>query len=202
MRFKAIISLCKQAKTIILFSHKGTQWISDGNGMYPLYDMPVFDEESLCAACDITDAQAEKIHFKELKAPPEGIDVAAHTEDEVLVDRIDITLKIGSMLLIPYKSSIGAQFIDAAYLRPFADVEENMIDVYERKLPSGQSYFAFKAGMFLLGLIAPENVVNEKFCYLLQDLEEDCNLTLEAMRRKEAEEEEDDGQMSMEAPHE
>ena len=30
MRFKAVISLCKKAKQVVLCDHKGIQWIGDG----------------------------------------------------------------------------------------------------------------------------------------------------------------------------
>ena len=120
MKFKAAIALCKKAKQVILLEHKTVQWIGDGNALYAMYDMPKLDEGAICAVCDITDSQAEKIHFMEL-SNPKKISMANIEPEEVLLEQEALALKKGTLELLGYRTTTGMEFIDAAYMRPFGD---------------------------------------------------------------------------------
>ena len=194
MRFKAVISLCKKAKQVVLCDHKGVQWIGDGAALYAMYDMPKLDEGAICAVCDITDSQAEKIHFMEL-SNPKKISLANIEPEEVLLDQEALVLKKGTLELLGYRTTTGMEFIDAAYMRPFGNVESDLLDVYERRTPDGDPYFAVKAGLILLGIVTPVRVINDGFMEDLRRIADGCALTLEHEKTKAAE---DDGQMRME----
>ena len=191
MRFKSVISLCKKAKQVILYDHKGVQWIGDGAALYAMYDMPEMGEGAICAVCDISDSQADKILFKEFKGEPAGVSLELNTQDEVLLDQCEISLKTGGKELLAFGTSTGMEFVDAAYLRPFGDVESDYLEVYERRSPDGVLYFAVKTGLLLLGVITPERVITDRFVKDIQYLSRGCVTTLEHEKEKTADEDEE-----------
>lgn len=196
MKFKAAISLCKRAKQVILLEHESVQWIGDGSALYALYDMPELDEGAICAVCDISDSQAEKIKFMQMHSP-EKISLEHNDPGEVLLMPGPLAVKQGSLELLPYNTSTGVEFIDAAYMRPFGDVESDLLEVYERRTPDGDPYFAVKAGLILLGLIFPVQVIRDIFVEDLRWITEGCGVTLENEKKKKTAEE-DAEQMEME----
>ena len=48
MKIKKLIDLCKKRGCFYLFEDERVQWLSDGVALYPLYNVPEFDEETLC----------------------------------------------------------------------------------------------------------------------------------------------------------
>lgn len=64
MKIRKIIDICKKNGNIIIFESGKEQWISDGAAVFPMFNLPQFDEDSLCRTYDITDKQAAKIHFR------------------------------------------------------------------------------------------------------------------------------------------
>lgn len=57
MKIKKIIDICKKNGNIIIFEGGKEQWISDGAAVFPMFNLPQFDEDSLCKTYDITDKQ-------------------------------------------------------------------------------------------------------------------------------------------------
>ena len=186
MKFKAAIALCKRAKQVILCDHKGVQWIGDGSALYAMHDMPEMGEGAICAVCDISDSQADKILFKEFKGEPAAVSLELNAPDEVLLDQCDIALKTGGKELLAFGTSTGMEFVEAAYLRPFGDVERDYLEVYERRTPDGLPYFAVKTGILLLGLISPEKVITDRLVKDMNYLERGCVTTLENEKEKTA----------------
>ena len=64
MKIKKAFDICKKSKVICLFTDGTTQYLSDGNAVYPLAALPELDEDYICQLYDINDSQREKIHFK------------------------------------------------------------------------------------------------------------------------------------------
>ena len=187
MRFKAVISLCKKAKQVVLCDHKGIQWIGDGSALYAMYDMPEMGEGAICAVCDISDSQADKILFKEFKGEPAGVSLELNAPDEVLLDQCEIALKTGGKELLAFGTSTGMEFVEAAYLRPFGDVERDYLEVYERRTPGGLPYFAVKTGLLLLGIVFPVRVITDRFEKAMWELMKGVSMTLEHDKKQTAE---------------
>ena len=64
MKIRKIIDICKRSGHIFLFDTEREQWISDGCAVFPMFNLPRFDENSLYKTYDITDKQANKIIFR------------------------------------------------------------------------------------------------------------------------------------------
>ena len=188
MEIKKIINLCKKSGQLRIFENEGAQWISDGHAIYPLFGLPLFDEESICAAYDISGKKAEKMHISFDLKLPSNLDFSDDAEKEMQCTR-------GAPLfgaLVPITTSHGIEFIQNKYLSPFSDSDDNMLFIYERTTAAGGTYFAVKDGLMLVGIIAPYDCINEEFVKRLKDIALQCEITLEnkknAAEREDAEE--------------
>lgn len=64
MKIKSIAAICKKNKQVVLFnrySDSGTlsQYIGDGNAVYPISCLPELDEESILTIFDVPEKQRE-----------------------------------------------------------------------------------------------------------------------------------------------
>ena len=174
MEIKKIINLCKKSGALRIYENEGVQWISDGYALYPLFGLPLFDEESICAAYDISAKKAEKMHITFDLNLPANFDFRDDTAEETQCKR-------GSPIfggLIPITTSHGIEFIQSKYLLPFADHDDNMLYIFERTTAAGATYFAIKDGLMLAGLVMPYDCINEGFVNNLKDICEQCEIAL------------------------
>lgn len=174
MKIEKIINLCKRRGTLNIYENEGAQWITDGCALYPLFGLPLFDEDSICAAYDITGETAEKMNITFNKKMPSTLDYSDDAENETECAR-------GAAIfgaLVPITTSHGIEFIQSKYLSPFADSDDNMLRIYERRNAEGMTYFAVKDGLMLVGLIMPYDCIDEAFVKRLKDLAEQCEITL------------------------
>lgn len=64
MKIKKAFDICKKNKSIyISMTSEGEQWLSDGNAVYPIFELPLLNENYICKLYDINDAQRDKITF-------------------------------------------------------------------------------------------------------------------------------------------
>ena len=178
MKIKKIVDLCKKSGRCVFYNTDEGQWLSDGGAAYPLMNLPDFDSMSFCQTYDINDKAAEKIVFKQITGLPEGISFADTNEGEEISVRGKIAIFAGGKKLIPYQTSTGIAFVDQKYLAPLADIEDNLLELYERYTKSGQLYFAAKTGLLLVAVIFPVNIVEKQFVGLLKDLTKRCEAAL------------------------
>lgn len=178
MKIKKMIAICKQNKCITLFNSKDGQWLSDGHAVFPMYDLPVFDGDSICRTYDITEKQQSKIVFRFEATLPTALNFEDTVDDEQLLTNGDLILLDGGRKLIPYITESGIAFLDGKYLDVVSDYEESGIDVYARRNTYGNLYFAVKSGFILIGIILPEKVINNDFVKRIKNLSQMCEVAL------------------------
>ncbi len=183
MEIRKIINIFKKRDKISLFRGKGTQWISDGSAVYPLWKLPLFDEQSLVAAYDLPSTVMVKLH----DALPTTFDFsdAVTGEEQVFYEKIQLPIG-GNNSLISLATQQGVTFINKKYLDPIED--DGYISLWERKSESGESCIVVKRGMMLEAVIMP--VVHALKKEFLDELQE---LTGRLIGTYVAEEQEDDG---------
>ena len=160
MKIKAIESICKANKTILLGEAGGVQWISDGGGCYPLHGLPILDEGNVFTIFDIPEDKRNKFLFDLsgtfLKAP----DISDTVPGEQQLEQGKLALYVGGRVLIPLKTALGLVFINNKHLTPFND-SENGITLFERTDESEKTYIVVKDGFLLVGIIYPLNVITK-----------------------------------------
>lgn len=170
-----------------LFEDERAQWLSDGVALYPLYNIPGFDEETLCRTFDITEKQQEKIVFRHEMRLPSQYCFDDFTDGEVMCAQSPVIINGGSHGLIACKTSQGVMFLDRKYLVPLEDTAEGMLEIFERTTKDGQIYFAAKSGFMLLAVIMPYDAINETFVKQLKTLCEQCEVALFNKQSREQE---------------
>lgn len=178
MKIKKMIAICKQNKRITLFNCEDGQWISDGYAMFPMYDLPRFDGDSICRTYDITEKQQSKIAFRIEAGLPSSMDFSDIVDNERMIESGELILLDGGRKLVPYMTEQGIAFLDGKYLEVVADHEEAGISVYERADSDGNLYFAIKSGFVLIGVIAPVKVINDEFVSRIKNLSRMCEIAL------------------------
>ena len=183
MKLKKVISLCHQRKTFRLFdkiSENGeiVQWMGDGCAAYPLNGLPILDEETLCAVFDISEKQLKNTSIRRLTMP-DVLNIGDTDPDERVLKDDDFSIIYGGTEVKPLKARNGIIFIQQKYLAPLEDVLD-VVQLYERVTPDGQSYIAAKAGLLLAAVIFPYKVVNEKFVTRLEEMARECRKVLDA----------------------
>ena len=173
MKLKKVISLCHQRKTFRLFdkiSENGeiVQWMGDGCAAYPLNGLPILDEETLCAVFDISEKQLKNTSIRRLTMP-DVLNIGDTDPDERVLKDDDFSIIYGGTEVKPLKTRTGIIFIQQKYLAPLEDVLD-VVQLYERVTPDGQTYVAAKAGLLIAAVIFPYSVINEKFVTRLEEI--------------------------------
>lgn len=95
MKIKKIIDLCKKRGIFRLYAGESVQWISDGCALYPLYNLPEFDEETLYRVFDITEKQQDKISFRYELHLPSAICIDDYMQGEALCEKGTMVIGAG-----------------------------------------------------------------------------------------------------------
>ena len=184
MKIKKIIDLIKKSGKLHIYEGEDCQWLSDGYGVYPIYEMPEICASTLCAMYDITAKQADKLRVIDRLALPSTLNFESSIENEELLAQCPYEIIIGDKRLISYATSQGISFLDKRYLAPFSDMDEAMLRVYERYTSEGNLYFAVKNGLILVGCILPENIINKEFVENINALATGCTIALQNMKEE------------------
>ena len=181
MEIKKIIGLCKRSNVLHLIDYGDVQWLSDGYSMYPLFDLPRFDEETICRTFDISEKKAAKMAIRYDEQPPAAFCLDDDVEGEAPCD-FDDELFGG---VIPVQTSQGVMFIRRDHLSPFNDTAQDTLQLFERHSKSGNTYFAVKIGFMLMGIVTPYNCINDRFVERIERICEQVKVAL--FNQKEAE---------------
>lgn len=191
MKIKSIAAICKKNKYVVLFdkySENGEtvlQYIGDGAAVYPVVGLPPLDKESVLTIFDVPEKQREGWIVKTSVHIPEDINFEDFDDDEKPVDRNDLSIVYSGKTLKPLRTRRGLVFIESRYLAPVSDVLD-VLELYERFTASGTPYIVAKAGFLLQAVIMPYDVISQQFVERLQELTEQCALSLD-LRKREAE---------------
>lgn len=179
MKFKKIIDLVKKHNTLCLFETKDCQYLSDGYSLYPLYNLPRFTPEGLCAAYDIKPGQYDKMMIRNEQGVPAAYNISDTDENEIPVEPIsDVAIQFAGKMLYPYQTSEGIAFIDAKYLAPLSDMDKNYISLFERHTLSGEIYFVVKHGFIFQAIILPVKIISKDFVESIEALYQKCKVAL------------------------
>lgn len=141
---------------------------------------------------DVSPNKQEKMFFKKSKELPEELDFRDVIENELAVEMMPLRISINGFTGIPLKTSCGVEFIASQHLTPLNSTDNLLI--YERCSESGRRYFALKIGMILVGIVLPVNIINDSLVDTLNELSEQCCISLENRKSKTADESTNDEQ--------
>lgn len=156
MKIKSIAAICKKNKQVVLFnrySDSGTisQYIGDGNAVYPISGLPELDEESILTIFDVPEKQREDwlVRYRDI---PEGISFEDTDAAEKIVEQGNLSIVYSGKTLKPLQTRRGLVFIESRYLSPVSDVLTAAFWIEKR----GNEYIACRTLVnALLGIASP-----------------------------------------------
>ena len=179
MKIKKIISLCKTAGQLILYSDlkRDIQWLSDGRAIYPLIGCPKFDEDSFCNTYEITDSQRKKIAFRIDEPLPLHFNFNDTDNYETETERMPLSVTYSTYDAVALKTQYGIEFINRAHIHPFGDYSVRDIIYTLRTDESGNTYFAVKCGFMLIGILIPLKIITNTFIEELHAFKNQIEIT-------------------------
>lgn len=182
MKLKKVTALCHKSKHFCLYDKIDstgaiTQWLGDGCAIYPLYGLPILNEETICAVFDISEKQRDSISIKQATMP-EDINTDDTDAEERAAKEDEISIFYNSSELQPLRTSRGITFIQRKYLDPLDDVM-GMVQLFERTTASGQPYIVAKAGLLIAAVIMPYSI-KERLITQLEEIVQECRRVLKA----------------------
>lgn len=184
MKLKAIARLCAKSKAINVVDMRGNvgdttlQWIGDLTAIYPVFDLPYLEEESIFTIFDVKSAKRDDYFFQCIEVP-EGVNLDDSSENEEPIDQseFDIDIIHAGVTMRPLKTSQGVTFIDADYLAPLGDYER--VELFERYNPQEEKiYIVAKVGMIVKAIIRPYDLINQDFSNKMWEFSRACTRAL------------------------
>lgn len=179
MKIKKILSLCKNAGQLTLYSNpdRDIQWLSDGRAIYPLIGCPKFDEDSFCNTYEITDSQRKKMAFRINEPLPINFNFDDTDDYETETEKMPLTVTYSTYDAVAYKTQCGIEFANRAHMQPFGDYSGRDIVCTLRTDESGVPYFAIKNGFMLIGIVLPLKIICKSFINDLKSFERQVEVT-------------------------
>jgi len=202
MKLKTLAAKCKRDGVFRLYDRRGEdgniyeQWLGTGAAAYPLHGLPLLDESHIIALFELTEKQLEKISIYHHDELPPAISIEDACPGEKLLDREEMTLAYGKYIVRPIMTSDGLELIDNEHMAVLADVADNL-ELYERRMESGQIYFAAKMGLLLVGVIMPLNLIEEEFVEAVETIARNARTAFINKGERKAQREADSGQMTL-----
>ncbi len=165
MKITAIAQIMKNSYLIRLCKGNGEQYITNGCGLYSLYNFPLLNADQLCAILGIPEKKKGKYNIEDNAEIPEFVN--ANVNQYNPLERKNLLISYLGELYEPLNLHTGIAFINSKYLKPFADLEEiSLFDHYD--MVQGKHTIIVKAGFLFVGAIVPENIISDNLYDLLR----------------------------------
>lgn len=179
MKLKALAKLIKSNGDVTLYNDTDNleQWVKTGNGIYLLTRLPwIEDPFQLLNILDISGKDQEKLAINH---KPLTDDYSFRDDYPGERDMYDssLELKLGSLELLPARTSMGLRFYEKDYLAPLKDIGDDY-QIKERMGKGSEPYIAVKQGLCIRAIIVPECLEQTKMATELQQLHEEMMVTM------------------------
>ena len=160
MKTSSIQKFIKAKHFCEVFPVDGTQWFSNGEAAFPLFNFPKMDGKAVKALLSLEDDKAVGWNILIEDSTPTSVCFADEEQpSEEKVDAEDIKIKLRGRIYTAFITSKGAIFINPDYLLPFMK-SEDYYSFAVRFTADNSPYLIVRKGMFVHGVIMPENIVN------------------------------------------
>ncbi len=169
MKIKKIEALLKKSKRIQLVVVEGNRWIGNGQALYLINDLPQMTKKEILSLYDVPEEKHNEYIFEVLEEIP-GISFKDIEKQELGLTYCNYSICFaGKLYQALSELNNGVHFIKAEYLKPFTDKNENY-SIYQRFSPNGDTYFAIKKGLLLVGIVKEHYFYGNDFVKWVNDL--------------------------------
>ena len=179
MKADKIFKFMKMKKACRVFPVDGTQWFSNGEASFPLYNFPPVDIKTVKTLFSL-DEDSEK-----------GWTIQVDTNSPVLLDlhdeplegdeRVDlhiVSLSVGRQYT-PVLTSLGMAFYKPEYIAPFLADKLHEYDFVIRWTEENNPVLLIKRGLLIDGAIMPVAIITPELYRDLQGFVTACGMSIE-----------------------
>lgn len=164
MKLKKIAAVCKGSGTAVLWDatdREGVvhQWICSGGAAYPVEGLPYLTQEHMVTVLDLSEKQQEKMKIEHTPAP-DIFDFSDTADGEAMAKEAAFTVVYGGTAFLPVSCEQRTQFLDWERLAPIT-AEYKDLQFWRRGSENGLKYYAVKAGLLCVGIVAPSYGLEE-----------------------------------------
>ncbi len=193
MKYKKIVSLCKEEKTIVSSASDSGEltWFGTQKALYPAYGLPVMDASEILRMNDVPEDKLEEYSMIDVSFDFD-VDRLEKGYDQV-IEPLNMQIEIrGTKYKLLCEADKAVLFIESAYTAPYADVTEEKLYIL-RETSAGRRYIVVLRGLTPLAVLIPQEVPVPDTLYMEA-------LMIANTARREIESKQDDaqaGQMTM-----
>lgn len=179
MKIDKIMKFMKMKKTCAVFPVDGTQWFSNGEAAFPVYNFPAVDYKTVKSLFSL-DEDSEKGWSISVQAnSPAGIDF----RDEPLAGDESVDLHIVSLSVgrqyTPVLTSLGMAFYKPEYIAPFLADKLHDYDFVIRWTEENNPVLLIKRGLLIDGALMPVAIITPELYRDLQGFVTACGMSIE-----------------------
>ncbi|MFT9055124.1 MAG: hypothetical protein ABF449_00675 [Ethanoligenens sp.] len=155
------------------------QWIGNLSAIYPVFDLPYLEKESIFAIFDVKSGKRDDYFFQRIGVPA-GMNLNDSCENERQVKQAEFGIDIihSGTTLTPLKTSQGIAFVDTDYFAPLGDYEN--VELFERISTDDKTiYIVAKVGLVIKAIIKPYDLINQDFANKMWELSRACTHAME-----------------------
>lgn len=179
MKIDKIMKFMKMKKTCAVFSVDGTQWFSNGEAAFPIFNFPPVDVKTVRSLFSLDEDSEKGWTIQVDTNGPAALDLRDETlEGDEQVDLHIVSLSVGRQYT-PVLTSLGMAFYKPEYIAPFLADKLHDYDFVIRWTAENNPVLLIKRGLLIDGAIMPVAVITPELYRDLQGFVTACGMSLE-----------------------
>lgn len=166
MKYKKIVSLCKEEKTVVSSASDSGEltWFGTNKALYPAYGLSVMTASEILRMNDVPEDKLEEYSTLDL---PFTFDVdRLQKETDQVIEPLNVQIEIrGTRYKLFCDAEKAVLFVESAYTAPYADVTEEKMYIL-RKTSAGLRYIVVFRGLTPLAVLIPQKVPIPDMLYM------------------------------------
>lgn len=179
MKIDKIMKFMKMKKTCAVFPVDGTQWFSNGEAAFPVYNFPAVDYKTVKSLFSLDEDSEKGWTIQVGTNGPAALDLRDESlEGDEQVDLHSVSLSVGRQFT-PVLTSLGMAFYKPEYIAPFLADKLHDYDFVIRWTQKNNPVLLIKRGFMIDGAIMPVAIITPELYKNLQEFVTACGMSLE-----------------------
>lgn len=179
MKIDKIMKFMKMKKTCAVFPVDGTQWFSNGEAAFPLYNFPAVDYKTVKSLFSLDEDSEKGWSIQVDTSSPAALDLHDEPlEGDEQVDLHIVSLSVGRQYT-SVLTSLGMVFFKPEYIAPFLADKLHDYDFVIRWTQENEPVLLIKRGLLIDGAILPVAIITPELYRDLQGFVQACGMSIE-----------------------
>ena len=179
MKIDKIMKFMKMKKTCMVFPVDGTQWFSNGEAAFPIFNFPSVDVKTVRSLFSLDEDSEKGWTIQVDTSSPAALDHQDEPlEGDEQVDLHIVSLSVGRQYT-PVLTSLGMAFFKPEYIAPFLADKLHDYDFVIRWTQENEPFLLIKRGLLIDGAIMPVAIITPELYRDLQGFVTACGMSIE-----------------------